>query len=103
MTKIFFKLILFLISIHEIKTFKCGADDIKIKPKELTFNKTYYQKDDSESSGYKAITNPSNDDISTYYEHLTATTSTAFTLTYSFNLSDGTSVRLIVKFKVKRY
>ena len=35
---------LFLISIHEIKTFKCGADDIKIKPKELTFNKTYYQK-----------------------------------------------------------
>ncbi len=66
-------------------------------------NKTYYQKDDSESSGYKAITNPSNDDISTYYEHLTATTSTAFTLTYSFNLSDGTSVRLIVKFKVKRY
>ena len=41
---IFIIIFLILISINEIKTFKCGADKLKIKPKELKLNKTYYKK-----------------------------------------------------------
>ena len=50
-------ILLFLISTNEIKTFRCGADELKIKPKELIFNKTYSQKISNEvkDTGYTPI------------------------------------------------
>lgn len=69
----------------------------------IDLNKNYYQKDDNETSGFRVVENPVEADIETYYEHYTNTTSKAFTLTYSFSLTDDTSVKLVVKFNVKRY
>ena len=48
---------LFLISINEIKNFRCGADDLKIKPKKLKFNNTYSKKISNEvkDTGYTPI------------------------------------------------
>ena len=68
-------------------------------------NKTYYVKDSTQSSGYKAVVNPNVSDIATYYEHYDQTNAKAFEVIYHFELTGSTSVsiNLIVKFKVERF
>jgi len=74
---------------------------------QLDSEKTYYIKDNTTQTGYKAVSSPTIEDIGIYYESVDEYHATQFQVVYNFELTSSqggnVEVNIVVKFNVERY